>query len=47
VTTSKITIVPGHKNHPRSLLYPPTTTQPDDKRRMSEIIATLMKNLGN
>lgn len=37
--TRKITIVPGHKNHPRSLLYPPTTTQLDEKKRATKIMA--------
>src|SRR4029079_14022554 len=39
-TTTKITMVPGHTNHPRSRLYPPTTTHPDDNKRMSEISVT-------
>lgn len=29
-------MVPGHTNHPRSLLYPPTTKQPEDRRREAQ-----------
>lgn len=29
-TTATITKVPGHRNQPRPLLYPPATMQPED-----------------
>lgn len=35
-TMRAISRVPGHRKKPRSLLYPPTTTQPDDSASKSE-----------
>lgn len=37
--TTKMSIVPGHKNQPRSELYPPTTMHPGEKAKMLEIRA--------
>ena len=43
--TTTITIVPGHKNQPRSLLYPPTTTQLVKVNRMSAESTTRISGL--